>query len=35
MEVVSKREDMVKDEDAVDADLVVALGGDHTYLVAS
>jgi NAD kinase len=34
-EVVSKREDEVKDQDAENADLVVALGGDHTYLVAS
>lgn len=35
MNVICKREDEVKLEDAQDADLVVALGGDHTYLVAS
>lgn len=35
IEVVSKREDEVREEDAAKADLVVALGGDHTYLVAS
>ena len=33
--VILKREDEVLEEDAKDADLVVALGGDHTYLVAS
>ena len=35
MNVIVKKEDEVKPEDAKDADLVVALGGDHTYLVAS
>ena len=35
IDVICKREDEVKEEDAVNADLVVALGGDHTYLVAS
>lgn len=25
----------VREEDANDADLVIALGGDHTYLIAS
>jgi len=35
MEVIVKREDEVKAADAKNIDLVVALGGDHTYLVAS
>jgi len=35
IDVICKREDEVREEDAVNADLVVALGGDHTYLVAS
>lgn len=33
--VICRREDEVREEDAKKADLVVALGGDHTYLVAS
>ena len=35
MEVICKREDEVIEEDASGVDLVVALGGDHTYLVAA
>lgn len=35
MDVICKREDEVKEEDAHNVDLVVALGGDHTFLVAS
>jgi NAD kinase len=35
MEVTCRREDELSESDAKNVDLVVALGGDHTYLVAS
>lgn len=35
MQVTCKREDEVTEEHARGVDLVVALGGDHTYLVAA
>jgi len=33
--VICKKEDDVLEEDAKEANLVVSLGGDHTFLVAS
>ena len=35
LSVTCKREDEVTEEHARGVDLVVALGGDHTYLVAA